>query len=101
MEKINNNIDSLFQNALEHINNTNNINDKTKTYVTDDKIKLKFYKYYKQATIGDCNIPQPSLFDFTNKVKWEAWNSLKGMSQEKAKCLYIKLLQSLDTSFNN
>ena len=24
-----------------------------------DAIKLDFYKYYKQATVGDCNIQEP------------------------------------------
>ena len=94
MTQENNNINNLFNKAIKYINDTNN-----KKIDIDDKIKLKFYKYYKQAVIGNCNTPQPSLFDFTNKVKWEAWNSLKDMSQDKAKCLYIKLLQDIDPSF--
>ena len=89
-----NNIDPLFNRAVKYINDTTN-----KNIDINDKVRLKFYKYYKQAIVGNCNTPQPSLFDFTNKIKWEAWNSLKDMSQDKAKCLYIKLLQNTDLSF--
>ena len=84
-------INSLFEKAVEHLNNIDE-----KTLHLDNNTKLKFYKYYKQATFGNCNTTQPSLFDFKNKAKWEAWNSLKTMSSEKAKCLYITLLQSVD-----
>tara|TARA_B100001094_G_C17704822_1_gene564420 strand:+ start:102 stop:395 length:294 start_codon:yes stop_codon:yes gene_type:complete len=92
------NIDLLFENAIEEVNNINNIDNINKI---DDKIKLKFYKYYKQATIGDCNTLQPSLIDFKNKIKWEAWNSINGMSSNKAKYLYIMLFQSINNSNNN
>lgn len=87
-------INSLFEKAVNHLNNTDE-----KTLNLDNNTKLKFYKYYKQATVGNCNTTQPSLFDFKNKAKWEAWNSLKTMSSEKAKCLYITLLQSVDKIF--
>tara|TARA_Y100000389_G_C17206272_1_gene386183 strand:- start:316 stop:609 length:294 start_codon:yes stop_codon:yes gene_type:complete len=93
-----NNLDIEFENAIKEVNNINNINNINKI---DDKIKLKFYKYYKQATIGDCNTLQPYLIDFKNKIKWEAWNSIKGMSSNKAKYLYIMLFQSINNSNNN
>ena len=51
---------------------------------------LTGYSLYKQATIGDCNIPAPSMFSFRvhfficlsfqEKAKWTAWNALKGIS---------------------
>tara|TARA_Y100000741_G_scaffold364546_1_gene355937 strand:- start:1613 stop:1903 length:291 start_codon:yes stop_codon:yes gene_type:complete len=87
-------INSLFEKAVNHLNNTHE-----KTLNVDNNTKLKFYKYYKQATVGNCNTTQPSLLDFKNKAKWEAWNSLKDMSSDKAKCLYITLLQSVDKTF--
>lgn len=31
---------------------------------------LKFYSYYKQATVGACNIPRPGFWDAVGKVKW-------------------------------
>ncbi|KAL7984531.1 hypothetical protein Chor_003101 [Crotalus horridus] len=55
-----------------------------------DDIKLKLYGLYKQATVGPCNIPKPSILDFINKAKWDAWNSLGSMTQS-----YIELVSSL------
>ena len=96
MDVEHNNIENLFNKAVQHITNNN---DKASTI--NDEIKINLYKYYKQATIGDCNLAQPSIFDFKNKIKWEAWNSIKGLSKNKAQCLYIKLVESIDPSFNN
>jgi len=55
-----------------------------------DLIKLDFYKYYKQATCGDCNIEKPWVIYYKQYAKWEAWNSVKGMDVEAAKEMYIK-----------
>ena len=32
--------------------------------------KLKYYSFYKQATIGNVNIDQPWAVDMTNRAKW-------------------------------
>ncbi|PWA18068.1 hypothetical protein CCH79_00004009 [Gambusia affinis] len=50
---------------------------------------LKFYSYYKQATIGACNIPRPGFWDVVGKAKWDAWNSLGEMSEEEAMAAYV------------
>uniref|UniRef100_A0A8C6WP50 Acyl-CoA-binding domain-containing protein 5 n=1 Tax=Neogobius melanostomus TaxID=47308 RepID=A0A8C6WP50_9GOBI len=50
---------------------------------------LKFYKFYKQATVGPCNIPRPGFWDAVGKAKWDAWNSLGDMSKEKAMASYV------------
>lgn len=62
--------------------------------------KLNLYKYYKQATIGDINIPQPGFLDFTGKTKWNAWNSVKGTTSENAMKMYIKIVNLLLTKNN-
>jgi diazepam-binding inhibitor (GABA receptor modulating acyl-CoA-binding protein) len=54
-----------------------------------DAIKLDFYKYYKQATEGDCNIPEPYTIYFKAHAKWAAWKSLQGMANEDAMAEYI------------
>lgn len=54
-----------------------------------DAIKLDFYKYYKQATVGDCNIQEPYSIYFKAHAKWKAWNSIKGMANEDAMKEYI------------
>uniref|UniRef100_A0A3B4AK26 ACB domain-containing protein n=1 Tax=Periophthalmus magnuspinnatus TaxID=409849 RepID=A0A3B4AK26_9GOBI len=50
---------------------------------------LKFYKFYKQATVGPCNVPRPGFWDAVGKAKWDAWNSLGDMSKEKAMAAYV------------
>ncbi|PFH52940.1 hypothetical protein AMATHDRAFT_138882 [Amanita thiersii Skay4041] len=61
---------------------------------TDDK--LFFYKYYKQATIGDNTTSKPGLLDFTGKAKWEAWNTVKGTEQSVCYKQYVdKLIELL------
>jgi diazepam-binding inhibitor (GABA receptor modulating acyl-CoA-binding protein) len=50
---------------------------------SDDNL-LKIYGLYKQATVGDNNTPKPTIFDLKGKYKWQAWEELKGMSQEEA-----------------
>ncbi|XP_034284973.1 enoyl-CoA delta isomerase 2 isoform X1 [Pantherophis guttatus] len=60
-----------------------------------DDIKLKLYALYKQATVGSCNIPKPSMLDFVNKAKWDAWNSLGSMTPDNARQSYIELVSSL------
>nr|XP_046227084.1 acyl-CoA-binding domain-containing protein 5A [Scatophagus argus] len=50
---------------------------------------LKFYSYYKQATVGACNIPRPGFWDAVGKAKWDAWNSLGDMPKEAAMAGYV------------
>ena len=59
-----------------------------------DNIRLEFYKYYKQSTIGDCNISEPYTIFYKLHAKWEAWNSIKGMSTEDAMKNYISLYKT-------
>jgi diazepam-binding inhibitor (GABA receptor modulator, acyl-CoA-binding protein) len=56
---------------------------------------LKLYSFYKQATEGDINAPEPGAFDFVAKAKYEAWASLKGKSKDEAKKEYIDLIHKL------
>ncbi|KAK1231702.1 acyl-CoA-binding protein (ACBP)/diazepam binding inhibitor (DBI)/endozepine (EP) [Marasmius sp. AFHP31] len=63
--------------------------------------QLYFYKYYKQATVGDVNIARPGLMDFTGKAKWDAWDSVKGTSQDEAQQKYVeKLIEILQKADN-
>lgn len=61
---------------------------KLATRPSDDEL-LKLYGLYKQATIGDNNTPKPGMFDLKGKYKWQAWEDLKGKSQEDAEKEYI------------
>lgn len=81
-------MDTEFQKCVDYINN-NKSNLKLPEHIVAD-----FYKFYKQATFGDCNINKPSMFDFTATAKWNAWNSIKGMTSLEAKSNYIDLYNS-------
>ncbi|KAI1889231.1 hypothetical protein AGOR_G00177020 [Albula goreensis] len=60
-----------------------------------NEVKLKIYGLFKQATQGPCNTPKPSMLDFVNKAKWDAWKSLGSVSQEEARQQYVDLISSL------
>ena len=50
--------------------------------------KLKLYAWYKQALFGDVKGEAPD--DMTEKMKFEAWSKVKGMTKEDAMKNYIK-----------
>uniref|UniRef100_A0A8C9TLR1 Enoyl-CoA delta isomerase 2 n=1 Tax=Scleropages formosus TaxID=113540 RepID=A0A8C9TLR1_SCLFO len=60
-----------------------------------NEVKLKIYALFKQATQGPCNTPKPSMLDFVNKAKWDAWKSLGSVSQEEARQKYVELIRLL------
>ncbi|KAI7854738.1 ankyrin repeat-containing domain protein [Circinella umbellata] len=62
--------------------------------------KLKVYGLFKQATVGDCNVSKPSLFEFVGRAKWDAWNELRGMSMEKAKQIYVETVESFKVGWS-
>jgi len=75
---------SAFEDVLKNLKGI----DTDKLNLSND-IKLGFYKYYKQATVGDCNIPEPYTIYYTAHAKWAAWKSLEGMAIEDAMMEYI------------
>ncbi|KAI4498980.1 hypothetical protein M0802_005846 [Mischocyttarus mexicanus] len=80
-------LDEQFKEAEEAI--------KTLTKRPTDEELLEVYAYFKQATIGDCNIPKPGLFDVKGKAKWQYWNNKKGVSMDDAKRAYIERVNDL------
>jgi diazepam-binding inhibitor (GABA receptor modulating acyl-CoA-binding protein) len=66
----------------------------------DNNELLELYALYKQATCGDCDVEKPGSLNFKQKSKWNAWNSVKGLSSQKAKQLYIKLVEGLVCKYN-
>lgn len=61
----------------------------------DDNALLKLYGLYKQATVGDNTTSKPGVFDLKGKYKWQAWEDLKGTSQEDAEQQYIAFASEL------
>lgn len=53
------------------------------------------YALFKQSTAGKVTSSRPSMVDFVGRAKWDAWNSLGDMSQEKAQRDYIAIVDGL------
>ena len=60
-----------------------------------DDTLLDLYALYKQATVGDINIPRPMFYDLKGQAKWEAWNKRKTMTKEQAMDQYIGLVDAM------
>ena len=56
---------------------------------------LKLYGLYKQSLFGRNKEEIPGIFDFKNKVKYEAWDKVKMLSKLTAKKEYIKAVEEL------
>ncbi|PZC81571.1 putative acyl-CoA-binding protein [Helicoverpa armigera] len=67
-----------------------------KTTPSNDE-NLALYSLYKQATIGDVNIAEPS--GMVENAKFKAWSGRKGISQDDAKKQYIELAEKLAPKF--
>lgn len=61
----------------------------------DNATLLKIYALYKQGSTGDNTEKKPGFGDMVARAKWDAWNSLKGTSQEDAMQQYVDLIESL------
>ena len=61
----------------------------------DNMTLLKIYALYKQATSGDVDGSRPGFTDMVGRAKWDAWNGLKGKSNEEAMQEYVDLIESL------
>ncbi len=61
----------------------------------DNMTLLKIYALYKQGSGGDATGERPGMTDFVNRAKFDAWDALKGTSQDDAKQQYIDLIEEL------
>jgi diazepam-binding inhibitor (GABA receptor modulating acyl-CoA-binding protein) len=61
----------------------------------DNMTLLKIYALYKQASSGDAEGKRPGMTDMVGRAKWDAWDALKGTSQEDAKQQYVDLINDL------
>ena len=61
----------------------------------DNATLLKIYALYKQGSSGDNTDKKPGFSDMVGRAKWDAWNGLKGTSQDDAMQQYIDLIKSL------
>lgn len=63
---------------------------KTKDPLPSDPDLLILYGLYKQATQGDCNIPQPWSVQVEARSRWDAWYKNSGMNRHVAMEKYIE-----------
>lgn len=61
----------------------------------DNATLLKLYALYKQGSEGDVQGKRPGFTDMMGRMKWDAWNELKGQPAEEAMQGYIDLVASL------
>jgi acyl-CoA-binding protein len=61
----------------------------------DNDTMLQLYALYKQGSSGDVAGKKPGMFDFVGVAKYEAWERLKGVSQDDAMNQYIDLVSEL------
>uniref|UniRef100_A0A674J9U2 ACB domain-containing protein n=2 Tax=Terrapene triunguis TaxID=2587831 RepID=A0A674J9U2_9SAUR len=66
-----------------------------RSYRPPYEVMLRFYSYYKQATVGSCEIPRPGFWDPIGRYKWDAWNRLGKMSREEAMAAYISEMKKI------
>ncbi|CAI8615455.1 unnamed protein product [Vicia faba] len=57
---------------------------------------LLLYSLYQQASVGPCNIPEPSSWKIVEHSKWASWNQLGNMSSTEAMRLFVKILEEED-----
>mgnify|MGYP006367682511 CR=1 FL=1 len=61
----------------------------------DNATLLKIYALYKQASGGDVEGKRPGFTDMVGRAKWDAWNEIKGKSNDEAMKEYVALIESL------
>lgn len=56
---------------------------------------LKFYAYFKQATVGPCKTTRPGIFKVVERAKYDAWYSVKELNKEQAMQGYIDEIKKI------
>lgn len=68
---------------------------KNGSYQPSNDMMLRFYSYFKQATLGPCTQKKPAFWDVVNKAKWDAWKSLGQLPREEAMKRYVEELRKI------
>ena len=61
----------------------------------DNDTMLRLYGLYKQGSEGDVKGDKPGFFDFVGAAKYEAWEKMRGTTQEQARQKYVDLVKKL------
>tara|TARA_Y100000389_G_scaffold99354_1_gene96069 strand:+ start:132 stop:413 length:282 start_codon:yes stop_codon:yes gene_type:complete len=74
---------------------------KTLVKPPSDKDLLYLYGMYKQATVGNCNVDEPSKFNVKPHAKWDAWNINKDIEKSVAMAFYIAKVDEIFVTLSN
>ena len=61
----------------------------------DNATIRKIYAYYKQATEGDVKGTRPGVLRLRDRIKYDSWSSISGMTMNDAMLAYIELVSNL------
>jgi diazepam-binding inhibitor (GABA receptor modulator, acyl-CoA-binding protein) len=61
----------------------------------DNMTLLQIYALFKQGSSGDVTGERPGMTDFVGRAKYDAWERLKGTSQDDAMQQYVDLIEEL------
>jgi len=61
----------------------------------DNMTLLKIYALFKQSSSGDATGDRPGFTDMVGRAKFDAWDALKGTSNDEAKQQYVDLIADL------
>ncbi|MBC7513337.1 MAG: acyl-CoA-binding protein [Herminiimonas sp.] len=61
----------------------------------DNMTLLEIYALFKQATASDVSGERPGFTDMVGRAKFDAWNSVKGLSKDDAMQKYVDLIAGL------
>ncbi|KAG4080329.1 hypothetical protein HA402_010821 [Bradysia odoriphaga] len=68
---------------------------KSGSYQPSNDTMLRFYSYFKQATLGPCTQKQPPFWDVIGRVKYDSYKRLGNMPKDRAMELYVNELKNI------
>ena len=51
-------------------------------------------RWYKQVVQGDCDTPQPGVWNIEARAKWNGWNKMKGLAADDCRVRYLDQLSA-------
>lgn len=68
---------------------------KNGSYQPSNDMMLRFYSYFKQATLGPCTQKRPPFWDVIGRAKYDSYKSLGNIPKERAMELYVEELKKI------
>lgn len=68
---------------------------KSGSYQPSNDTMLRFYSYFKQATLGPCTQKKPPFWDVVGRAKYDSYKSLGNISKDRAMELYVNELKNI------